>query len=79
MLRGYLNIFKVVFKSKVIHNSQFFLPFGILCQTFAMLSDKLEPLVEGVRSNKEHWLEKAMTNHVDEVGEDDDMVDSGYV
>lgn len=46
-------------------------------QSFAMLSEKLEPLVEGVRRNKEHWLEKAMTNHVDE--NEEDMADSGYV
>ncbi|KAK6628218.1 Dual 3',5'-cyclic-AMP and -GMP phosphodiesterase 11 [Polyplax serrata] len=46
-------------------------------ESFAMLSEKLEPLVEGVRRNKEHWLEKAMTNHVDE--NEEDMADSGYV
>ncbi|XP_066992443.1 dual 3',5'-cyclic-AMP and -GMP phosphodiesterase 11 isoform X2 [Anabrus simplex] len=28
-------------------------------EAFAMLSDKLEPLVEGVRQNKAHWLEIA--------------------
>jgi hypothetical protein len=28
-------------------------------QSFAVLSDKLEPLVEGVRQNKRHWLEIA--------------------
>lgn len=28
-------------------------------QAFALLSDKLEPLVEGVRKNKQHWLEIA--------------------
>jgi hypothetical protein len=33
-------------------------------QSFAVLSDKLEPLVEGVRQNKQHWLELAtMQNH----------------
>jgi len=33
-------------------------------QSFAVLSDKLEPLVEGVRQNKLHWLELAtMQNH----------------
>lgn len=33
-------------------------------QSFAVLSDKLEPLVEGVRQNKQHWLEIAgMQNH----------------
>ena len=35
-----------------------------ICQSFAVLSDKLEPLVEGVRQNKQHWLELAtMQNH----------------
>ncbi|XP_076752724.1 dual 3',5'-cyclic-AMP and -GMP phosphodiesterase 11 isoform X1 [Xylocopa sonorina] len=28
-------------------------------EAFALLSDKLEPLVEGVRKNKQHWLEIA--------------------
>lgn len=28
-------------------------------QSFALLSDKLVPLVEGVRANKERWLEIA--------------------
>ncbi|KAG7205543.1 hypothetical protein KM043_007520 [Ampulex compressa] len=28
-------------------------------EAFALLSDKLEPLVEGVRDNKQHWLEIA--------------------
>ncbi|KAF7385268.1 hypothetical protein HZH68_013698 [Vespula germanica] len=28
-------------------------------EAFALLSDKLEPLVEGVRNNKRHWLEIA--------------------
>ncbi|XP_034186192.1 dual 3',5'-cyclic-AMP and -GMP phosphodiesterase 11 isoform X3 [Osmia lignaria lignaria] len=28
-------------------------------EAFALLSDKLEPLVEGVRKNKQHWLEVA--------------------
>ncbi|XP_026667667.1 dual 3',5'-cyclic-AMP and -GMP phosphodiesterase 11 isoform X2 [Ceratina calcarata] len=28
-------------------------------EAFALLSDKLEPLVEGVRENKQHWLEIA--------------------
>lgn len=33
-------------------------------QSFAVLSDKLEPLVEGVRQNKLHWLElSTMQNH----------------
>jgi len=33
-------------------------------QSFAVLSDKLEPLVEGVRQNKLHWLELGtMQNH----------------
>lgn len=37
-------------------------------QAFALLSDKLDPLVEGVRSNKQHWIEIAessneCTNH----------------
>lgn len=33
-------------------------------ESFAVLSDKLEPLVEGVRQNKLHWLELAtMQNH----------------
>lgn len=28
-------------------------------EAFALLSDKLDPLVEGVRENKQHWLEIA--------------------
>ncbi|XP_023708360.1 dual 3',5'-cyclic-AMP and -GMP phosphodiesterase 11 isoform X1 [Cryptotermes secundus] len=33
-------------------------------ESFAVLSDKLEPLVEGVRQNKQHWLEIAgLQNH----------------
>lgn len=33
-------------------------------QSFAVLSDKLQPLVDGVRRNKLHWLELAtMQNH----------------
>lgn len=31
----------------------------VLLQAFANLSEKLEPLVEGVRQNKQKWLEKA--------------------
>lgn len=31
-------------------------------QAFALLSDKLEPLVDGVRRNKEHWLDVAAAN-----------------
>jgi hypothetical protein len=35
-----------------------------ILQSFSVLSDKLEPLVEGVRQNKQHWLEIAgMQNH----------------
>lgn len=30
-----------------------------LLQSFALLSDKLSPLVEGVRTNREKWLEIA--------------------
>lgn len=46
-------------------------------QAFAMLSDKLEPLVEGVRRNKQHWLDKAMSNHVDVI--DENMAETGFV
>lgn len=31
----------------------------MITQAFALLSDKLNPLVEGVRQNKQHWLEIA--------------------
>lgn len=34
----------------------------LLFQSFAMLSDKLEPLAEGVRRNKQHWLDVAAAN-----------------
>ncbi|XP_026686318.1 dual 3',5'-cyclic-AMP and -GMP phosphodiesterase 11-like [Diaphorina citri] len=34
-------------------------PWHVEKRAFAELSDKLEPLVEGVRSNKQHWLEIA--------------------
>lgn len=44
-----------------------------------MLSDKLEPLVEGVRRNKQHWLEKASSNHVDMNEEEDIGEDTGFV
>ena len=30
-----------------------------MLQAFADLSDKLEPLVEGVKENREHWLKIA--------------------
>jgi dual 3',5'-cyclic-AMP and -GMP phosphodiesterase 11 len=39
-------------------------------QSFAVLSDKLEPLVEGVRQNKQHWLEIAsIQNHNSQIEE----------
>lgn len=33
--------------------------FVSLFQSLAVLSDKLEPLVEGVRNNKQMWLQMA--------------------
>lgn len=42
-----------------------------------MLDDKLEPLVEGVRCNKKHWLDKAMMNHVENMEEN--ITDDGFV
>lgn len=35
------------------------LQFLFVLQAFALLSDKLEVLVEGVRQNREHWLQIA--------------------
>lgn len=35
-------------------------------EAFAELSDKLEPLVQGVRSNKQHWLDIAAETRQDE-------------
>jgi len=43
---------------------------SVLFQAFATLSDALEPLAEGVRRNKQHWLDRAAKssatpNHMD--------------
>lgn len=47
-----------------------------LLQAFADLSDKLEPLVEGVKKNREHWMQIAKEgfnkNHVENENDKDD-------
>lgn len=52
-----------------------FIAFLFLSQAFSVLSDKLNPLVEGVRDNKVHWLQLAQNaqnnpNHVPHGGGD---------
>ncbi|KAE8744838.1 hypothetical protein FOCC_FOCC008562 [Frankliniella occidentalis] len=40
-------------------------------ESFAVLSDKLEPLVDGVRNNKQMWLQMADEDNPDEVKENE--------
>lgn len=40
-------------------------------QSFAVLSDKLEPLCEGVRHNKQMWLQMAAEDNPEELKEDE--------
>lgn len=43
-----------------------------LLQAFACLSDKLEPLVEGVRTNKKHWIDLAQSSEAKFVNNNND-------
>lgn len=49
---------------------------SLLRQAFAVLSDKLNPLVQGVRDNKRHWLELAQNvQNLPNIGDQNDDTD----
>lgn len=45
-------------------------------QAFATLSNKLEPLVEGVLANKKHWLELASQNNKESNSDEDAEIET---
>ncbi len=59
----------VCISSFILEISKFQLFFFL--QSFAVLSDKLEPLVDGVRNNKQMWLQMASEDNPDEENENE--------
>lgn len=56
----------MVLDKKIIKIDDMFLiehKFILYCQAIADLSEKLEPLIEGVRQNKTHWLEESQQTY----------------